>query len=84
MVPAYQPNQIVFINRLCYLFAKPKIGDVIVLQDPRNGQLLIKRIVRVIGNNYAVQGDNESASTDSRVFGAISKEHIVGKVIYRL
>jgi signal peptidase I len=36
------------------------------------------------GDEYFVLGDNRSASYDSRIFGTIKKESIIGKVGFRL
>jgi nickel-type superoxide dismutase maturation protease len=82
MSPTLLPGQIILINRLSYLFAKPQKGDVIAVTDPRDKKVLIKRITQIISNQYFVEGDNKKHSTDSRVFGMIRKQDIVGKVIY--
>ena len=42
------------------------------------------RIWQLAENEYFLMGDNRDISIDSRSFGAISREHIVGKVIYTL
>ncbi len=60
-----------------------KKGDVVVLRDPRDGRLILKRIVETNRGNYFVKGDNEDFSTDSRVFGKISDKDIIAKVIFR-
>jgi signal peptidase I len=50
------------------------------IADPRKRELKIT----LKENEYFVLGDNRIASFDSRVFGAISKKYIVGKVALRL
>jgi len=37
---------------------------------------------KVDANNYFVMGDTRNASSDSRVFGEITKENILGKVVF--
>jgi signal peptidase I len=80
MTPTYSLGDIVFVNRLSYMFKEPQKGDVVALCDPRDRKVLIKRITKVAGERYFVQGDNKKLSTDSRVFGMIGKSAIIGKV----
>ena len=75
-------GETVLVNRMSYLFKVPQKDDIIALKDPRDGKILIKRITKKSGTKFYVQGDNTSASTDSRVFGWIGKRDIIGKVVY--
>lgn len=81
MKPTYANGDKVFINRLAFLFKKPKIGDIIALQHPKKNIKVIKRIQKVSQKEYFVVGDNKNKSTDSRNFNWISKKEIIGKVI---
>lgn len=47
------------------------------------GRLKEGRSVELGDNEYLVLGDNRSRSTDSRSFGFISKNRIVGRVVFR-
>ncbi|HVA96847.1 MAG TPA: nickel-type superoxide dismutase maturation protease [Candidatus Acidoferrales bacterium] len=80
MSPTLHNGQIVLVNRFIYLFAAPKKNDIIAVRDPRDGKVLIKRIKKIEDKRYFVLGDNKKASTDSRVFGMIERQDIVGKV----
>lgn len=42
---------------------------------------MVKRIKKVKMNEFEVEGDNISQSTDSRNFGPIQKNEIIGKVV---
>jgi nickel-type superoxide dismutase maturation protease len=65
-------------------FAKVRPGDVVAVFDPRDrGRLLVKRVASVEGQALDLRGDNDSASTDSRTFGSVSRSAVVGKVVYR-
>ena len=56
------------------------MGDIIVLKYL--GRELIKRIEKIEGEHVFVVGDNHDESTDSRHFGSINIDNIVGKVVY--
>ncbi len=84
MAPSVAPGERVFVNRAAYWFRPPRAGDVVVLRDPRKPErLLIKRIDAAHGNSFEVAGDNVDASTDSRTFGPVPANLILGKVWFR-
>jgi nickel-type superoxide dismutase maturation protease len=60
------------------------VGQVVVVErEERPGVFLIKRIVRMQGQKYWVEGDNKHSSTDSRQWGAIEGSEILGRVLFR-
>ena len=77
MLPTLKPGQDVLV--WCWFYT-PKIGDIVAIKV--NGREMIKRIQSYNGRGYFVQGDNKDQSTDSRKFGPIKKEQIIGKVIW--
>jgi len=80
MEPTFNACDRVRVNQIIYKLKKPKIGDVIVLKDPRTKRLILKRIQKINSDGYFVKGDNSSESTDSREFGAVSVNDIIGRV----
>ena len=57
------------------------IGDIVVASHPKiKNKLIIKRIHRVYQNKFDLRGDNFLSSTDSREFGLIDLNLIIGKV----
>jgi len=59
-------------------------GQVVVIErSAQPGFLLIKRVVRAQGQSWWVEGDNETASDDSRSFGPIDPKEIIGRVRFR-
>ena len=60
-----------------------RVGDIVVLNDPRGGRQLVKRVVRVEADEIWVEGDNRLDSTDSRTFGAVPRASVVGRVTCR-
>lgn len=77
MIPTLKPGQDVLV--LCWFF-KLKVGDLVAFK--KDDQEMIKRIQTSVDRHIFVMGDNEKESTDSRKFGPIKKEHIIGKVIW--
>jgi signal peptidase I len=68
-------------NRYLFRWGKPKIGEVVVFYTP-SGEIAVKRctIVEKDGLFYA-EGDNSLASYDSRSYGFVLADKIIGKVL---
>lgn len=80
MLPALAPG-----DRLLVL-ASPVIeeGDIVALTDPEDaGRTLVKRVVALHAKSIEVRGDNEAASRDSRLFGPVPRELVLGRALYR-
>ena len=57
------------------------VGDIIVASHPTiKSKLIIKRIYKIYQNKFDLRGDNFLSSTDSREWGLIELDLIVGKV----
>ena len=77
MEPAIHEGDIIFV--VGKYLARPNIGSVVLFK--KNSRLMVKRIKKVKMNELEVEGDNISQSTDSRNFGPIQKNEIIGKVV---
>lgn len=76
MLPALEDGQdVVSVN----WFYKVKVGDIVVIKV--NGKEMVKRVQKIQGQQVFIQGDNKEESTDSRQFGPVSMDQIVGKVV---
>ncbi len=85
MRPTLEPGDYVLVNRWSYRLRQPAEGDLVVVRDPDGPErFLVKRIVGIVDRGVRVAGDNESRSRDSRAFGPIGHENIVGKVWLRV
>ena len=58
------------------------VGDVIVFR--RAGQNDIKRVETISDEGIFVAGDNSMASLDSRDYGLIKHDQVLGKAIFRI
>ena len=63
---------------------RPRVGDVVVVDHPeQDGLLAVKRLIRREPDGWWVEGDNADRSRDSRHFGSIAEERIVGRLLVR-
>jgi signal peptidase I len=93
MEPAIPNGAVLIISRLRYgirfplrqqyLFrwAGPKAGDVVVFYTP-TGELAVKRCLALTDRDgFYAEGDNSLASYDSRAYGPVPIDNIIGKVL---
>jgi len=81
MRPRLQPAD----RLLVFQWARPKPGDIVVLREP-DAQLTfaVKRVASLEPNgDVIVSGDNPNVSRDSREFGPVPRQLIVGRVMFR-
>ena len=105
---------------LLYKLSNIDYGDIVVLDEKKEGEIIIKRIIGMPGDTvsindntvyvngeeleedyaygetsdyeeitlgddeYFILGDNRPISKDSRYFGPVKEDEIIGKVIFRL
>jgi len=82
MRPALEPGDRLLVLRLL----RPRPGDVVAVVDPRDGErVMVKRVAAVDPDDgrVTVLGDNPAASTDSRMFGPVRSDHVLGRAVYR-
>ena len=81
MVPTLKNGDIVLVDPQ----ANFSIGDVVLAKHPyKSSVMILKRIADKDNRTLSLAGDNPAESTDSRTFGAVSIESIIGKVVCRL
>lgn len=85
MHPTLHPGQDILSFNWAYLGKKPKVGDIIIVKSGKGKgeREIIKRVIKIMGDELWMMGDNADESTDSRDFGPVKMEQIMGKVIYR-
>lgn len=87
MYPTLEKGDVIVISKLGYKifgihYKDPAPEDIIAFNH--NNELLIKRIDKIDDTEgIFVLGDNSLNSTDSREFGFINQDSIVGKAIIR-
>jgi signal peptidase I len=83
MEPQIKNGESVLVSNFPYWFKTPRINDIVAFKD-NSGKVLIKRIVEIKNGKYSVLGDNRKDSLDSRKFGDVSKDKIIGEIILKL
>lgn len=87
MEPLCKEGDFIVLDKFSYLAFRPRVGDVIVLRHPRDkARLIVKYITQEKIDEagffyYWVEGLNKKGSLDSRNFGWISRESILGKAL---
>jgi len=82
--PDFREGDYVLVVSSPFRLGKVRPGDVIVFQQPGYG-ILLKRVQRVLenGQSFEVRG-TQIASSDSRNFGPVPQERLLGKVIWHI
>ena len=93
MLPALKPGAFLLVNRAAFgirfpgverylvRWASPRTGDLLILYTPL-GERVVKRCSAVdASGSFYVLGDNDLESFDSRSYGPVPFDHILGKVI---
>jgi type IV secretory pathway protease TraF len=75
MAPSYWHGQIVVAKRAKH----PRIGDVVIVKHHKVEH--IKRVSDLNEDEVFLLGDNPNESTDSREYGWVPKDSILGVVI---
>ena len=93
MQPAINPGRILLVNKICYglrlpgsgnyliRWSVPGEGDIVVFYTPY-GEIAVKRCGEVFpDNSFYALGDNNSHSYDSRSYGPVPVDNIIGRVL---
>ena len=82
--PDFREGEYVLAAVFPFPSGKIRVGDVIVFRQPGYGTL-VKRVRRVLdaGCAFEVRG-SQIESTDSRNFGPVPRQRVLGKVIWHI
>ena len=93
MAPAIKPGAVLLVCKVFYgiklpgtiaytlRWGNPREGDIVVFHTPL-GEIAVKRCIEILpGNEFYALGDNASHSYDSRDYGPVSNDNIIGRVM---
>ncbi|MDR1287311.1 MAG: S26 family signal peptidase [Treponema sp.] len=92
MEPSIRTGTVLVVNRLVYGFrfpwmktylvrwALPRPGDVVIFHAPGSG-VAVKRCVEIAEGHFMALGDNGPLSFDSRSYGPVPVDCIIGKAL---
>lgn len=83
MVPTLRPGDRLLVDRRAYRDRPPRVGEIVVLADPEDAtRWLVKRVFAVdaLGETIEVRGDAAETARDSRRFGAVPTQLLIGRV----
>jgi signal peptidase I len=93
MLPTLKPGSVLVVHKAAYgvriplagiyliRWSVPQSGDLVVFYTPL-GERVVKRCSYVGGEGtFFARGDNDLESFDSRSYGLIALDHILGKVV---
>ena len=85
MLPALEPGDWLIVERVRRGGRPIQPGDMVLAIDPRDSaRTLVKRLARIGDGGFAwLEGDNPAESTDSRHFGPIGPDRVLGRVRWR-
>ena len=84
MSPTLKEGDIVFYKKYLINKSNLKVGQVVIFRHPIQGRIMIKRIKQIKENCIEVSGDNSKDSTDSKSFGFVKNEKIIGIVTSKI
>ncbi|NEQ39100.1 MAG: nickel-type superoxide dismutase maturation protease [Okeania sp. SIO3I5] len=82
MFPLLKPGEEILVDTRAYRHFLPEIGDLVVAEHPLRQDLKIIKCVAFVNEkgDCFLMGENKEESSDSRSFGCVSSQQIIGKV----
>jgi nickel-type superoxide dismutase maturation protease len=83
MVPTLRPGDRLLVDRRAYRDRLPELGEIVVLTDPEEpDRWLVKRVAAVDARTQSIEvrGDATDSARDSRRFGPVPAQSLIGRV----
>ena len=84
MLPTFKEGDKFFYKKYLINKSNLKVGQIVIFRHPIQDRIQIKRIKQIKENCIEVIGDNSKYSTDSKSFGYVQNEKIIGIVTSKI
>ena len=84
MSPTFKEGDKIFYKKYLINKSNLKVGQIVIFKHPIQDRIQIKRIKQIKENCIEVIGDNSNYSTDSKSFGFVQNEKIIGIVTSKI
>ena len=99
MIPTLKPGDVIFVSATAYRRRPPRKGELVAVRpDALGGRALVKRLIglphepvevdgrrwRLGDDQFFLLGDQRGQSDDSRTFGPVRRQELLGPVRLRL
>lgn len=84
MQPTFRDGDFLIVDRAAFRRRTPRPGEIVIATDPRDpARTVVKRAASVTASTVTLLGDNAAHSTDSRTYGPVPHDSILGRVLLR-
>ena len=85
MQPTLLPGDMVLVDPRAFRMSGPLVGDIVLARHPYERDVsIIKRVADItLEGRLVLHSDNPRVGSDSRQFGTISQERLIGRVTCR-
>ena len=80
MLPTLKAGDHVLVDSRTHLRRPLKPSEIVLFRQPDGDVFMVKRVYAVSEHHIEVRGDNEAQSVDSRHFGRVPLNNLVGVV----
>ena len=84
MKPTLNPGDQVLVDVKKHLRQSLRPSEIVLFRQINSDLLMVKRIVAIEKNALNLRGDNEGQSTDSRDFGLVPIDNVIGVVCSKI
>ena len=84
MQPTLEPGDQVLVDVKAHLRRPLRPSEIVLFRQPGGQLLMVKRILSIENKALNVRGDNETESSDSRHFGLVPLNRLIGVVCTKI